>query len=451
MKRMSCLVLVLWLAAGAAQPDRHAFAIAREFEQMASRAYWPGYAPGAIPLAVFDGRQTLLFRHPSPPDGFRLVGGTTPPAHAYVGRHPAVTSNSSAEIGGVATATVLADGERAALPARTLAAVAIHEAFHVFQRARHPSWSGNEGDLLLYPVDDARLLALRRMETEALRRALSGRDEAAAVCWAKSALVHRQERFAGMDSVFGRYERLTELNEGLATYVQLLARDTALAFPADEFAAADVRARSYVVGPALALLLDRVNPGWKRSLESDDTQALDRMLAHAVAARATGPSSCRLEAAERSAIERAARADSAAVESDRIAKRRAFDARTGWRIVVRAAPDRPLWPQGFDPLNVERVQGALLHSRFLRLGNDAGELSAIDESGVDVAALTVAAGAHPLFNGIREAVITGMARPDVIVEGAEVRIKVPGFALRFSNATAREQGNSVVVELRGAT
>ena len=447
MKRLCLLVLLLRPTLGAAQDESSAYAVAREFEALASRPYWPGYAPGAIPLAIFDGRRTLLFRHPSSADGFRPAGGT-PAAQVHEGRHPAVTSNSSAEIGGVATATVLADGERAKLPARSLAAVAIHEAFHVFQRARHPSWSGNEGDLLLYPVENARLLALRRMETEALRRALARRDVERSVCWARAALVYRQERFAGMDSAFGRYERLTELNEGLATYVQLLARAAPVEFPRAEFAAADVRGRIYVVGPALALLLDRLSPDWKRSLEADDTQALDGMLAKALAGRdAAGPRLCRVSEQERATIARTARTDSASVTAVRTAKRRAFDGRAGWRVVVRAAPDRPLWPQGFDPLNVERVDGGLLHTRFLRLGNDAGELSVIDEAGVDLDALTVAAGAHPLFNGIREVVIAGLERPTVADTAGGVRIDASGITLRFSRAAARESGKTLMIDL----
>jgi len=448
MRSPGFLLLALWPAVAAAQQDRLAHAVAREVERLATRPYWPGYDPAAIPLAVFDGRETLLFRHPSPPEGFRSFVGGSPAAHVFEGRHPAVTSNSSAEIGGVATATVLADGARAAIPARTLAAVAIHEAFHVFQRARHPAWSGNEGDLLLYPVDDARLLALRRMETEAWRRALAGHDRAAAACWAKAALGARRERFGGMDSAFVQYERLTELNEGLAAYVQLLARDTALAFPAGEFAATDVRGRVYVVGPALALLLDRFAPGWKERLEAHDTQALDGMLAAALpAGAASGSRSCGLDAGERAAIERLARADTAAVIAGRIAKRREFDDRAGWRLVVRAAPGRPLWPQGFDPLNVDRVEGGLLHSRFLRLGNDAGEISAIDESDADLEALTVAAGRHPLFNGIREVVIAGIPHPDVVIERDSVRLRAPGLMLRFSGAAVRQLGKTLTIEL----
>ena len=114
---------------------QRAAAIEHEVQRLAQEIdFWPGYKPRTIPLAVYTGEATYLFRHPSPPEDF--VDGRFP------GRHPAVTSNSSAEIGGVMTATVLADGPRASLSPRTQAAVALHEAFHVFQRAHHPHWVG---------------------------------------------------------------------------------------------------------------------------------------------------------------------------------------------------------------------------------------------------------------------------------------------------------------------
>src|SRR5690606_15282135 len=148
-----------------------------------------------------------------------------------------------------------------------------------------------------------------------------------------------------------------------------------------------VRARVYAVGPALAFLLERFRPGWQAALEQDDAQHLDALLGEAAAARASGAGRCGFEAGEAARIERAAREDAAAFIAMRTERRSAFDARAGWRVVVEAADGRPLWPQGFDPLNVERVDGGLLHTRFLRLGNDAGELLAIDEEGADVEAL----------------------------------------------------------------
>jgi len=232
----------------AAQDAERALAIAREVERVAAdRVLWPGFDPLSFPLAIFAEGRTYLFRHPSPPEGFAPVAGAAPHVLAFEGRHPALVANTSIEIGGVTTATLLADGgpgEPSGV--RDLAAVALHEAFHVFQRARHPGWVGNEADLLLYPVADAGLLGLRRRESAALRRALAAADEADAACWARLALEARRERFAAMDSAFSAYERLTELNEGLATYIQLrVAGRTTVDIPEMEFPPAAVRTRSY--------------------------------------------------------------------------------------------------------------------------------------------------------------------------------------------------------------
>jgi hypothetical protein len=352
-------------------------------------------------------------------------------------------------MGGATTATLLADGERARLGAAELAATALHEAFHVFQRRRHPGWSGNEADLFLYPVEDAGLLALRRMESEALRRALAGADAAATACWSRRALGFRRERFAGLAAPFSTYERLTERNEGLATYVQLRAGGRAtVEIPAAEFPATEVRDRLYAIGPALAFLLDRMRPGWQEALEGDDTQPLDALLEPAIASAAAG--ACGFTPADIERLERGAREDAAAVVSARGERRRAFDARPGWRVAVEAAGGQPLWPQGFDPLNVVRVDDGFLHTRFLKLGHDGGELRAIDEAGADVEALTEAAGPHPLFNGIRRVTVAGLARPEVHVDGSAVSLRAPGLQVAFKNARVRQREGEVQVELEPA-
>jgi hypothetical protein len=435
-------------AAAAQDPPSHALAIAREVERIArTHAFWPGYEPLGVPLAVYDGRNTFLFRHPAPPEGFRAAAGTDPPAWVRSGRHPSVTANSSADVGGVTTATVLADGARAERTASDLAAVALHEAFHVFQRARHPGWSANEGDLLLYPVEDAQLLGRRRLEAAALARALAAGEPAEAACWAARALAYRRDRYARMDSTFSRYERLTELNEGLAQYVQLLALDrTTVDIPPEEFGAAEVRRRVYTVGPALAFLLDRVAPGWKDSLEANDTLPLDALLANAIASRRS-PAACTLDSSTVTEIDRAARVDAAAVIATRVERRRMFDSRTGWRVTIIAGVGHPLWPKGFDPLNVTIVEGGLLHTRFLALGNDAGDIRVIDEAGADIETLTEAAGEHPLFNGVRRVVITGLAEPAVSEDGGRITLRTPGLDAAFTGATLTRGRREMVISL----
>lgn len=92
------MVVALGLAAarasfaqGESRPSPALQALLAEFDRQAAKALWPGFDPRRTPLAIYDGRVTWLVRHPSPPG----------------------------------------------VDARHLAGVMIHEAFHVFQRARH--------------------------------------------------------------------------------------------------------------------------------------------------------------------------------------------------------------------------------------------------------------------------------------------------------------------------
>lgn len=405
-------------------------------------ALWPGFDPLAVPLAVYDGERTVLFRHPAPPPEF-VTDPEAPGASVFDGRHEAVTANSSAEIGGVPTATVLLDGSDRA-PA-DLAPLAVHEAFHVFQRERHPSWAGNEADLFVYPDDDPDLLALRRLETEALRRALGHDALDRAACWTRSALALRAERTARLDSASVAYERGTELNEGLATYVEnRAARRPLAALPPAEFGPADVRRRAYAVGLALAVLLDRFAPGWPLAFEADDRQTLDGALG-----RAVGPgAACAFGAAEIAGAGRHAEADVASLTAARAEREAAFEARPGWRVVVEAAAGTPLWPQGFDPINVERVgPGRVLHARFLRLGNAAGEIEALDGATADVEALTGGAGPHPLFNSVVRVEVAGLGEPEVSEAYGTVTVAAPGVRATFRGASVTRAGAVLTIRL----
>lgn len=434
----------------AAQETTGAPAVELEVERIAgSQVLWPGFDPLAIPLAIYDGRQTWLFRHPAPPAGFVPVAGSLPPARAWPGRYAAITSNSSADIGGRLTATLLADGPRSRQPAPELAAVAIHEAFHVYQRQHHPGWAGNEGDLLVYPVTNADLLAARRLESEALARALANTEAAGAACWGRVALSYRRERFAAMDSAFVAYERLTELNEGLAAYVQLRAAGGAtVTIPEGEFLPEAVRLRAYTIGPAWAILLDRLAPEWRASLEANDRQSLDGLLDAALNGPGAPTSApCAFTPVEVGAAKRDARIDAADVTAGWGTRQRAFETKEGWRVVIQSAPGHPLWPQGFDPLNIDRVDGGLIHTRFLKLGNDAGQMTALDEADADIEARTAGIGPHPMFNGISWVEIVLPARPVVERTAGAVTIRGPGFTAEFKNATVDDSGREILVQL----
>ncbi|HEV2130590.1 MAG TPA: hypothetical protein VGR27_05785 [Longimicrobiaceae bacterium] len=418
------------------------FAVVAEADRLAARDLWPGFDPRTIPVAIYNGEHTLLFRHPAPPEGFEPVPGREG-VWAFAGRHPSVIANSSVELGGVRTATLLPP--TAAVPVRPRAALLIHEAFHVFQRERHPAWSANEVELFTYPVDNTDLLALRRLETEALRRALASSTTDQAGCWTRTALDLRRQRFAALSAGSVAYERHTELNEGLATYVAWRATgepDSPL-LPAEEFAPEAVRQRAYQTGVALARLLDQFSPTWRTALEQNDSTPLDVLLSTALATRASSAPACGLTPTERDRIHSAAAESVNTLRSRRTEQRRAFLEQPGWRLVI-AAPGAPLFPRGFDPLNVQVVtMREVLHTRFLKLGNETGEIEVLGR-----AALTEAAGEHPLFNGVRSLTVTGLANDPVITEAnGVVTVKADGVAAELHGATVERSGQTVTVRL----
>ncbi|MBK8229001.1 MAG: hypothetical protein IPK72_00165 [Candidatus Eisenbacteria bacterium] len=425
-----------------------AIAIEREVSGIAARGeLWPGFDLLSIPLAIYTGEETYLFRHPAPPQEFELVPRQDAWVRRAPGRYPSVSANTSVDLGGVSTATLMAEN-RAISPARC-AEIAAHESFHVFQRAHHPSWSGNEGDLFLYPTEEAGGLALRRMESVALANALAASEDAVARCWARTALGHRAHRFAAIDSTFSRYERATELNEGLATYVELRAAErVSPVCPPGEFGATAIRERCYWSGAALGFLLDRLRPDWVTELEVNDRGDLDLML-HEAIAYIGSDSICKLSRAESDRLFEEAKRDVEAVSTQRAAAALAFDTLPGWRVTVELPTDAPLWPQGFDPLNVQLVDGGVLHARMLTLANDQARLEMLDTSAADLVALTVAAGAHPLWNGISRVTVAGLGQPEVTPDGDGLRVTAPGLELRVARATSQTVGQQIQISTTG--
>lgn len=447
-----------------ASADTGAFALLAEIDDWAAYNLWPGFNPTSYPVAIFDGERTLLFRHPAPPAEFSPAPGRDG-VWTYTGRHPSVVANTSTELAGVRIATLMPAEARSTLAERV--GVLIHELFHVFQRERHPGWSGNEAELFTYPVDDAEHLTLRRLETEALRRALSAEYTIFARCWGRNSLELRRERFTLLPAGAVAYERGTELNEGLAAYIE---RRTTHApghtiLPREDFAPEAVRTRAYRTGAALAwLLTGQLYSAWRTTLEENDTTPLDLMLAAAYdAAPDPSPDSfdimitpggaitadeyragCTFTPTELERARAEATADVASLLTRRVEARRTFLDRDGWILVIDAA-DAPLFPQGFDPLNVQVVTpGEVLHSRYVKLGNESTVIEVIGR-----ATLTEAAGAHPLFNGVRSLTITGLEdEPAIGTTDAATTIDAEGITATLSGASVERRGRTITVRLR---
>jgi hypothetical protein len=114
----------------------------------------------------------------------------------------------------------------------------------------------------------------------------------------------------------------------------------------------------------------------------------------------------------------------------------------GWSLVLETAD--PLFPQGFDPWNVQRVSASeVLHTRWVKLGNASGSVEVLDRR-----CLTEGAGKHPLFEGVRRATITGLpAEPRVDETNGVVKISADGLTLEFRGARVTRSGQTVTVTL----
>jgi len=337
----------------------------------------------------------------------------------FEGRHQSVRANTSVDLNGTSSASAILEGKTGSPSAQ--AALLIHEAFHVFQGKRHPGWGGNEADLFVYPVEDARALALRRLESIALRRALAAGNRPGRAAWAATALQIRRERFGRLPASACAYERGTEMKEGLARYVQRLAGDSEPFFPEAEFPGAAVRDRAYASGAAMAQLLDGLRAGWKAELEEDDSRRLEDLLASATG----GAKAEQFSAGERDRENRRADAEVATADAERGRRRREFLEGPGWKLVIE--PEETLQAQGFDPLNVERLtRTEVLHTRFVRLANSAGSIEILGRR-----CLTESAGKHPLFEGVRRATIELPGPPRVEENAGTVRISGDGLTVDY--------------------
>jgi len=421
-----------------------ALAVIDAFATIAKRDLWPGFRPDTIPLALYDGTQTWLFRHPAPPEGFRPHA---PGSNIWVmdGRQPEVTANSSATIGGRTVATLIPD--LTTQNAARWASVAAHEAFHAHQRKRHPTWSANEAVLFTYPWENAEALAERRLEFEALRRALAAPNKRDAACWATATLKERDSRFSRLGTDAARYETSSELNEGTAQYVQNRAAGTkALTnMPAQEFVPSGIRDRVYATGGAMGQLLDRLRPRWREELDqADSNAALHDELRAAVRSRAVPATACVISPTERDQALANANRDIRAEQMQLAALGQEFARRQGWSIVVDASA-RTLQVAGFDPLNVSRLSATtVLHRRYLKLANDGGEFESIDQE-----ALTESAGSHPLFSGVRRVSVNGLSQAPTIDEtGGGVALQVGELHLKFKAATVERDGQRVTILLK---
>ncbi len=436
------LLAALLQAASAGSID--AVGIWTASEHQSQRIRWPGYEPGRIPAAIFDGSHTWLFCHPQPPNGF-LPRPDMPGVYIHPGLHPAIRANTSIELNGVQTATIMPSLPRSAGAGETetnrLAGVLLHEKFHVFQHHRHPDWGANEAALFVYPATDGELLGWRRLETDALRRALAAASADEARRWAAAALDWRARRYGRLAGEFQTYERETERVEGTAFYVEsvVTGRTTTSSGDNAEYTPRDVRRWCYTTGNWLARLLDRFDPGWKDALEAGSFAYLDDRL------RQVTPDSiaaAEFDDATASRCLKQALQDAADLRRERERLLEDYLSQTGGRLILIS--EQPLWPAGFDPMNVDTLTATeVLHRRWLKLKNDNGSLEILDGR-----VLTEGAGPHPLFNGVRRVTLTGLTgAPRVEVRDGRTLLEWGPLKGDFASASVERAGRTVILQM----
>ncbi len=201
-------------------------------------------------------------------------------------------------------------------------AMIAHEAFHVFQMSHLPHKVADERDVRLYPclsVDNNVGFAL---EGEALNQSLRAEDDAEVRAAATRWLAIRRHRRAALPAKAVDYEDRNEFIEGTAKYIEtVLMReletrtpDPALFYAQgfqgfddlgwfrerrlesllgnmrgevnvnnDPYGTSPIRGRLYFSGMGIAMLLDRIAPGWKDRI-ADPGETLTALAEEAIGA-----------------------------------------------------------------------------------------------------------------------------------------------------------------------
>ncbi|MFZ5828115.1 MAG: hypothetical protein ACOY94_27740 [Bacillota bacterium] len=237
----------------------------------ADRTLWPGWRFEQTPLVLYGGGEGFLIGHPSPPAGY-TADGEVAGRPLYRGPAlPEMAANTAQVIAGHLSALAKLPAERLEDEAvARYARLLLHEGFHVFQQTSLPDcgWNGSRmlAAMAVYPENDPPNNALAIVENDLLAAALDGDPDGPAAFLAVRHHRHRRLERRGLREVAG-YEKYVEYNEGTPTYVEhraglpvaALKERLALCNRGGKWASYQ---RYYYSGAALALLLDRLSPGW---------------------------------------------------------------------------------------------------------------------------------------------------------------------------------------------
>jgi hypothetical protein len=352
--------------------------VMNEHSGIAEESLWPGFNIKKIPVAVYDSINTWLFFSDYAPDGFKPAKGDSE-VYIYKGQYPLVRGNSIARFGETWTATsILSNYSRRTNERYTpkdMAGIIVHEQFHIFQRTRHQGWRQNDGVLLFYPKETKDALFLRRVEKEALKRAVTANDQKEIVGWAIVAMDYRKERLEKVSEEYAKYENELQLTEGLSDYIERVARglDPLNASNiTNGIAPSGVRDLGYWEGRWIAMICDKLNPGWKMNLESNDTLFLEQILGSLLNDYSYRKKN--LSKKELSIIKSAVEEDFKEWQHKTAEEVERFRNLSGYYIEINSLSN-PLNIRIFEPLEIEILSdGAVFHRVIFSAANERGSI-----------------------------------------------------------------------------
>jgi hypothetical protein len=410
---------------------------------LGGRIDWKGFDPASIPALIFDGVNSYLINHPAPPVDFKEYDKKAG-IYYFQGRHKEVRANTAIEISGIKTACIDIDISKPA-NIQDIAALLLHEKFHCFQFTNPTAWGEgtNEFAVFEYPAENTKLLKLVYLEIHALFKAYDSKSIEDTQKWLTLANKLRMEKHKIMPKSCVEFERGIELIEGTAFYIQnkVSGNDPRNELTEKMYLPDSIRLRGYITGSMICSLLDKIDPAWKVKLNPREGIYPDVLLQKSLPADIQAYKLDPLtEEKERLKAEKA-------VDDYLLKKIKLLDAfvnKPGYKIILDCG-QRPLWPAGFDPMNIEKLnQFELLHKRWLKLAGDRAELEILDAESI-----TEGTKEHPLFNGVKKIIISGLKnKPDVIREDKKINIKTDNISISIENAETEMKENVLLIYLK---
>lgn len=217
--------------------------------------FWPGFSVHAF--AIYDEHDVYLFHHP-----LHKKNGT------HMKRDDQFNGCTVILLEGYPTAIV---DVRLYPNENNLMAILVHELFHIHQHVSGENRAPNEILGMTYPLS-IKNIDLRTRERVELDKAIKAKDTALTEQHCKNFIELRLTRMNDMED-YVRYENLVETIEGPAWYVESKAlrywnsgETTLFSLPLTnaKVATREIRRSCYHSGMAICLLLDELNPGWKK-------------------------------------------------------------------------------------------------------------------------------------------------------------------------------------------